>query len=335
MRFWVFLLLLSLGAWAEPIKFPFHQQLPNSKISLDIYVTKVVPADPKPAWCLKTTGLKPRDLMMTVLMRPGESEQAVPLDAIKMLRSFAANPKALPALGEVGDFGGRSVLETEMVGALVLPSEKLPGVPSTAACVSLVPLFQTELDVADLAGPSRIMGGLAHQVRYYPCPIWCDRDRSSVFTADDLKKMKDDPLFRSRLYQTDASFVNAEGVGILTLTPRLASEILPSLEAHADEPHRLALRVDPTADAFLIWSKGENLEAVNPHGSKGSRVSTQHICLVPGQKKNEAHLLGDGCVLFLTQDDYKRLLKAVRKRAPLTLALSGEDLSTFNLVWRH
>lgn len=335
MRIWTLSLLLTLACSAEPIKFPFHQNLPGSSVSLDVYLTRVVPAAPRPAWCLKTTGLKPRDLMLTVLLRKGESEQAIPNDAIKMLRSFVSNPKALPAVGEVGDFGGRKVMGTDMVGALVTESEGLPGVPRSRECLTLVPLFQTELEVADLAGPSRVIGGLANQVRYYPCPVWCDRTRSSVFSPADLSRMKEDPILRSHLYQTDASFVRAAGVGTLTLTPARADRILPTLQAHAGRPHRLALAVDPSANAFLVWTKDEQLAAVSPNGSDGSRVSVQSLCLVPGQKKSEARFLNDGCVVFLTDADYQKLIQALKKRLPLSLAVKGDEMTQLKLAWRQ
>jgi len=300
-------LLLSGTTWAKPLR---HLEL-YGKVSLDISVVKVG-EKAAPAWCYRTQGMKPEEVSVTVLRRPGETVEQYPPDPIRLLRSFARAGKA--EFG-VGDFGGKGFLRPEFTGFMLVDGGQDKAV---------VPVFQLEMEVADAAGPSRVTGRMANQIRYYPYPYWCDRDRRPVFTEKDVKKMKTDLMLGGEGLSSQATAMLSGGALRLRLPPKAGAQLSQKLiAAHSHGTAlRLALQVDPRADCFLIWTGTSDREAVSIEGSQGKRLSVQWICFVGGQPKNESRQMDDGVGLLLTRKDYDRLAASVKK-GNFTLPLTG------------
>lgn len=91
----------------------------------------------------------------------------------------------------------------------------------------------------------------------------------------------------------------------------------------------LMLGVDPRANAFLVWGKGE-AKALAPPGSDGSILSGSFVELLPGVSKNQFGRFGDGYVVMLTADAWKKLKSAASGRIGFSLSSTGEgDLKQF------
>lgn len=321
---WTCLVLLAAAVWAEPVKFPVHQPL-HGKVKLDIELAQT-PGKSQPGWCYRTRGLKPDEMMIMVLRGPQERDEDYPREPIALLRTFAAKGTSSLYLGEVADFGGRPFLKPGFSGFLLVEGEPLKGVVGSETAISVVPLFPTEMEVADLTGPSRVIGGLANQSRYYPCPVWCDPGRKPVFTAADVKKMKEDITLRTYQYHSDAGAIISGDSLHMLVSQKTAAKLADILTAQRKVGLRIALAVDPRADAFMIWTPDESPQAVSMPGSKGQKMGVQSLCVLVDQKQSVCKPLGDGAALVLTAKDYDRLLRGLRKEAKFTLTVGGQDL---------
>lgn len=320
--------LLTVHGWADPLA---HKVLQGTSATVDIFLTKVKDAKGSRAWCYKSSGLKPQDLTVTVLIKPGEEDAEYPEEPVKLLQSFALQKAPLEG-ARVADLQGKSFLNGAMTGLLFVEGEALVNVPHSEDCLAIVGLFQNEMDVADLAGPSRVMGALANQTRFYPCPVWCDRGRTSTFTSANLQQMKEEPTSKVFPYHSDASIMTSKGLMSLRIRPQTGQKVAADLAAH--KAVRLGLEIDPRANAFLIWtSQQDHLEAVNPHHSDGSQMSGQHVVFLPGQKQDECRTFGDGYILFLTTQSFQKLVAALKNGSPFSLGLGGEEPKKFALSW--
>jgi len=328
MRAFLFFILLTACSRTEPLA---HKALQNTTATVDIYLTQINDSKNSRAWCYKTSGMQPQEVTITVILKPGESEADFPQEPIKLLNGLVLQKATLEPT-TVADLQGETFLNPGMTGLLIVQGGNLPNVPGSENCLTLVGIFQDELDVADLAGPSRVMGALALQTRYYPCPVWCDRDRSSTFTPAHLKQMKAEPTSQVFPYHSDASVMTSQGRMSLRIRPQTGLEL--SADLAAQKALRLGLDVDPRANAFLIWTPDkEHLSAVNPHESDGSLLSGQYIVFLPEQKQDECRIYGDGYVVFLTDKSFQGLIAALKETRPFRLGLTGDGVKEFALEW--
>ncbi|MBN9417291.1 MAG: hypothetical protein J0I12_17730 [Candidatus Eremiobacteraeota bacterium] len=306
---WIWGLLLVGQAQAKPL---YHQEL-YGKISMDISLVKVSQRS-LPAWCYRTHGMKPEEVSVTVLRRPADHDGDYPNEPIQLLRSFARAGKVEYG---VADFGGKSFLSPHFKGFLLVDGDEDKVV---------VPVYKIEMDVADAAGPSRVTGQLANQVRWYPYPFWCDRDRKPVYSDKDLEKMKSDAVLRSAGINSEATAMLADGALQLRLPTGTGKELSAKLlAAHSrGTALRVALRVDPRADCFLIWTSDSSRQAVSLPGSLGKRMSVQWLCFVPDQAKNECRQMDDGVAFLLTRKDYLRFAEGVKTKR-FVLPIPGSE----------
>lgn len=207
----------------------------------------------------------------------------------------------------------------------------MEGVPGSQGGFAVVSLFTDEVRVAQMAGASRVMGALAEQVRYYPCPIWCDRGRDATFTEDDIVLMKNGPLGSIPILHTDASAMISDETLSVRMTEDTARSVAEELQDKGLA--RLSLDIDPRANAFLIWTRDPNrLAAVNPHESDGSKLSGQYILIVPDEEQ-VCRILSDGYVVSLTEKSLVQLTSALETGGSFDAKLADGDASSLTLEW--
>ena len=337
-------LALVMGSTAfavapAPEKYPIHKSLNDVGISVDIYLTHVLEADKDtPAWCYKTTGLSAtgqKEMVVTVLKDANKPDEACPEEPIQFLGGIANSFKrgAFLSAGQVADLHGRAFLVPSMVGMLFVRTDVLPDVPGASGCLSAVPITQEEISVADLVGSTRLLGALARQSRYFPCPLWCNRKRSSVFSLSDIAEMKEDPLIRGAgQTRSDASFMTEGKKCSLLIRAATAQKLGDAMLAKKNAGLRVSLAIDPRANAFLIWvPHGGAPFAVAEPGSSGSKMSGQFLALIPEQKADKCVQIQDGFALFATTETWNKLANALKDTQQLSIPLSESTWETFSL----
>jgi len=149
--------------------------------------------------------------------------------------------------------------------------------------------------------------------------------------------MKTDPLITGApQIHTNASFMVSNQHGTLLVTSESAPNIARAMvDRGSKSALRVALAVDPRANAFLIWTPGnEGPVAVTPN-SDGSKMSAQFLCIVQDQKKEECVLHGDGYSLLLSNQSWNKLADALKNPKEFSLPLSGSQVKDVSLVYKQ
>jgi hypothetical protein len=187
-----------------------------------------------------------------------------------------------------------------------------------------------ELEVASVAGASRILARLGETHRYFPFPTWNDPRRASVAVRRELKKSVVPRTAAMNL--GDACVLVAGGTAHLRLTPRAGAELAEALvDAPADIPLTLLTGIHPDANACPVWRPGQrDRRGIGPEGSDGSRMSACFLTLTPSGDRSEGRWLEDGLAFVVAKREWAGLLDAIENHTPATVA--ADDL-TLALDW--
>ncbi|MBU6454747.1 MAG: DUF3480 domain-containing protein [Cyanobacteria bacterium REEB67] len=316
----------------------------NSQVKVKIYRHKVAATkNQQEAWTYVTEGLAPlgqEEIVLTVLKRANDDDQDYPQLPIKLFDSISqlARQHKTVSAGGYTEFRTSGFLGIQFKGLLYAPVPTMLGVPLPSKCVAMVPITAEEMDVYQTAGASRLMARLGRQADFFPCPTWCDRDRQSAFSDAEIAEMTEDPVFRSAKAQTYSLTATQQNQSLsLRLTEKSAALLLELLkELPEDSALRLALGVDPRADALLVWeSKANgNNSIIAPEGSKVKTISVTFLALLPGLPKNEILTGNDGCAVMITKDDFARFRTALMEKSAFSLPMSDDSaLKSLSIDW--
>jgi len=294
-------------------------------------------------WSYVTEGLKKdgqQEMVLTVLKRPSESDRAYPQLPIKLfaLIDQLAKQDKIVTTGGYTEFKTQGFLAPQFKGLIYTTVTNLQGVPLPDDCIAVVPITEDEITVYQTAGPSRLMARLGRDANFFPCPTWCDRDRSSAFTQGDITEMQEDPVFRSAKAQTFALTAMQDNDQLsLRLTDKTSALLLELLEQlPSDSALRLALGIDPRADALLVWETKDqdSRSMIAPAGSTYHKIGITFLALLPGLKKNEILTGADGCALMMTAEDFSRFKTALVNKDQYVLPMGdGSALKNFCISW--
>ncbi len=326
-------------------EFPQSIEVVPNELSVQFYLHKLPGGDTREAWSFVTEGLAKAgqpEMMMTILKRNDEKTSEFPLEPIKFFKTVLALAKD-EKLVQAGDYtelstDDKGFIAPQFIGAIYLPAKPLEGVSIPEGALAVIPITPEEMDAYKIGGASRVSGRLSNQDKFYPYPTWCDRSRKSVFSPEDIKTMKAEPINEAPTESLYTAGVSAEGTRLSLSMPSDARESLVEIlkKLPDDAPLKIELGVDPRANAFLIWTSGEP-RAVAPPKSKGSIVSGSYIELLPGVKKTEFARYGDGYVVMLTSEEWTKFKSAIfeKKDRSITATTGGEFIDfevTFPMV---
>lgn len=329
-------------------EFPKREEVVPNELSVQIYLHKLPGGDSREAWSFVTDGLSKAgqsEMVMTILKRDNEKSSDFPGDPIKFYRTVHALAKQ-DKLVHAGDYtelstGDKGFISSQFIGAIYLPAKPIEGVSLPEGALAVMPITREEMDAYNIGGASRVSGRLSNQDKFYPYPTWCDRDRKSVFSPEDIKTMKAEPINEAPTASLFQAGVIAEGTQLsLALLPDARDSLADTLKKLPnDAPLKLELGVDPRANAFLIWTSGQ-AQAVAPPKSDGSIMSGSYIELLPGVKKTEFARYGDGYVVMLTNEEWTKFKTAIyeKKDLSITATTGGEFIDfgvTFPMVAYH
>lgn len=340
-------LLTNLPAGAQSTqpeqieKFELNKQIFFTNRSITARVSLVqlkIGNQVKPAWCYQTYGmpeLKHPELFVLVLKKTGESDNAFPHGPIKILGGLAKVRESesynqldmtpYPCFPEI----------TKFPGVLFVPYDHLRGAQVPNGSLALVAITAEELQAAQIAGPTRVKASLAQQAKYYPCPIWCDRERASTYSQADIAYMKKDPIvahmgpvgsYGGVLLQNEDEF----SLRISKEEGKMLSQALVKYKGQA----RINLCFDPRAGAFKVWPRegAKGITAVAPVQPDATRLSGSFLAVFGGAEKNSLRQITDGFLLQLSEAAMKDLIDAMATGSEYSTNVS-EDAKKFSLAW--
>lgn len=287
------------------------------------------------AWLYKTTGmssLKQPELLVIVLKKKFEGDDAFPPGPVQLLSALAKAPKP-ECWNQLDTVKFNPFPGAEFAAMMFVPFDGLNGVSNVArgslACVAIT---QEELEVSKNAGSTRVKAALALQSHYYPCPVWCDRERKSVFVASHLEQMKKDPLLgKLPHFGSFSSVVSADDVFSWKIGQAEGKLIGQSLAQYKGQL-RVALTFDPRATAFPVWAEpGQPMHAVGTNGAPLTRLSGSFLVVGPAVNDDEVRQISDGFALLLSNSSMDKLVSALSTGKSLTLPLAGSK--RFVISW--
>lgn len=296
-----------------------------------------VGVDEHESWCYRTSGMneiKQPEMFMLVLKKSSEQESAFPREPLKLMAHMAKPPVKEP-FNQLDFAHFKCFPPLEFAGVMLAPYDGLANIDVSKNSLALIALSEDEFEAAKLAGVTRVKAMLAKQSSYYPCPIWCDRARSSTVSNADLLSMKKDPTITSLpSFGSFASCLLDNGSFSLRLSPEEGKLIAQSLEKY-NYMLRISLTFHPRASAFLVWSPPGSKEqhAVGPGAGGLAQVSGEFIALIGGAKRNALTDIDDGFMLELDEQNAKTFADALSKRGEFSLALSSGKAKTFKVDW--
>ncbi|MDX2106123.1 MAG: hypothetical protein SFY67_06940 [Candidatus Melainabacteria bacterium] len=315
---------------AESVK----QEIIPNELSVQIYSHKLPGESAQEAWTFVSEGLSSAgqsEMMMTIVKKDGEKEADAAHDPIMFFKTIHGLAKQ-NKLVEAGDRtelspSEKGFIAPQFTGTIYLAPQPLSGVEIPDDAIVAMPVTREELAAYEIGGASRVSARLSRQDKFYPYPTWCDRTRKSVFTQDEIKTMKAEPINEAPTAALYKAGIIAEDNRLSLVVPPDASESFVKIlkDLPKDAPLKLNLGVDSRANAFLVWSPGQAV-AVAPPKSNGSVLSGSYIELLPGVKETELGSFGDGYVAMLTNDDWEKLKSAVadKKDLKINATASGE-----------
>lgn len=331
----------------ENKQFPLVEQVLPDELFVVVYSHKVPDGKNSLAWSYVTDGLAKagQPEMIMTLLQGGKNASEFPQDPFLFFRTIYSLAKQGKLVHEGGytrlGSGGKQFIAPQFNGAIYMPAQQFEGVklssgtsPSmTSGTLAVLPVTSEELDVYDLAGPSRVTARLSSQSKFYPYPTWCDMSRVGGFSQKEFEAMKEEPVSKVPTAFLLEAGIMAEGTNLSLSVPSDAQKDITKIfnSLPKDAPIKLNLGVDPRANAFLVWSQ-EGARAVAPPGSDGSRMSGSYVEILPGTKKSEFALFRDGYVVMLTDDEFKKLKSSVVSGKDYAITdPTGDELKIFSI----
>jgi hypothetical protein len=202
------------------------------------------------------------------------------------------------------------------------------GIPLLAAIM----LKGDEAQVAWDLGLTRVSALIGMKYRYYPCPLWSDLKREPVVSLHGMDK--------SLLGQTTRIGVRAS---YYEEHRNIFLSIFPSGRRHIQEFVRqrppaellaICTQPDPRANACLVWRPGQDqIMAITPPGSDGSRKTGAFLAFLPEQSVNEARSSEDGFFIFLTNSDWQTIREALLSGSDVFIPPRGTAGVSISIEW--
>ena len=323
--------------------FPVHLDLVGGRLKASVHFHQIESPDGSLAcWSYVSEGLLNHgqvELVFTLRCEPHEDPDNIPDDPLNFLifiEQLASQGQTLDA-GCMTRFGPEGAFFSRHL--VYIPTQPMAGVPLPPAGKSITALLVTEeeLTAVEQFGISRLISRLGYAARYYPCPPWSDRTRTSLSFE----------RARAESVLSRTSRLPARGVSVVMEAERLLVSARADLPARggvsvawrrrlsldwSNTPLALLTDIDPQSDGCLVWEPGQpGPNAITPPGSKGERLSGCFLLFVPGQASDEVRLFEDGYALLISDHSWGTLRFALGENIPpmflgstITLPTAGE-----------
>jgi len=296
-----------------------------------------------PAWAYVSCGLSAKaqkETIFTVLQKITDNPEEFPTDPIRFLRQMQkmSEKESVVEAGDLTQFQSNSIISPQFTGLIYLPAPANSGLPYPDDALSAVPVTKEEIDVCKRFGVSRVVGRLASALRCYPYPTWCDQDRASVFSADDIEIMLTEDLASLPVATVFYASVMSEGGQCSLSLTKSGGTNLAALfdEVPEESPLVISTAIDERANALLIWTPGTAAQqsAIALEKSDTTRMAGSHLAILPGVERHECGPFNEGYVLMLGSQQWQAMKLALRNGTDFALACPQGPLSSFNIHWR-
>jgi hypothetical protein len=289
------------------------------------------------AWFYRTSGmwdLKQPEFFALVLKNKGDADQSFPSGPLKLFAGLA-RPGRPEAFSEIDYSPYNCFPGSQFSGMIFVRYDGLEGISLEHGGLGCVAINPEEFDVCKAAGSTRVKAALAHQATYYPCPVWSDLSRKSVFSSSDVADMKEEPIIKSMpSFGSFASVLLSNKEFSFRLGADEGKLIAKSLEKYKGIL-RVSLTYDPRATAFLVWApKGAKAQAaVGPPPPDLSKMSGEFLALVGGAKRDAVTQVNDGYMLELTGEAIDKFRLALSQGSEFTQPLTSGPADKFVISW--
>jgi hypothetical protein len=240
-------------------------------------------------------------------------------------------------VGDLTEFDKNSIIGEQFTGLVYLPAPSVPALPYPPQALSAVPLTHDEINVCKKFGVSRVVGRLASALRCYPYPTWCDQDRASVFSFDEMETMLTEDLASLPVATVFyASIMSDGGRCSLSLSKSSGAQMAALFDELPEEsPFVISTAIDERANAMLVWTPGQAAQqtAIAPAGSDGTRMAGSHLAILPGVQRQECGPFNEGYVLMLGLQPWQAMKLALRDGQDFSLPCQG-PIPNFSIHWR-
>jgi hypothetical protein len=320
------------------------QQLnPQLECSVYYHLFHIVGRELFPVWTYVTSGLfahKQKEMIFVLKCLPEEKAEdfpCAPLSLFKIIFDYARQGVIVDE-GEMTEFGPSGFLGlTDIRGVSysrpeysTLPDE----IPRDRPYLAMIALFSKEFEVCKRMGITRILTLLGMQMRYYPFPPWCDRQRACVVPEDVpiIGPLIDSP--HVLLCEGSAHLERTKNMIFMKVPKSMTAKIRFELEKYPEESTVVfCLGFDSFADCHLVWqpTKCDGIQAISAPGSKGERIGGAYIAFVPAQKADYGVIYEDGFILMLTTESWTLMRKCFVTGTKAVMLSDTEEGLNFEL----
>lgn len=311
------------------------------KLSVKIFLHDITSeGETIPCWSYVTDGFVAQHQKETIFTLRRESD-AKPedyprgfLELFAML--FRYTERAQPV--DVGDsalFSDAEFLPAKDIRGIgyVEPQGLLGVETGDAPLLAAILLKGDEAQIALDFGLTRVTALIGMKYRYYPFPIWSELKREPLICLGEMDKSLLGQITRVGVR---ASYYEEQNHIYLSIPPTERPEFQEFLDKlPPSKPVALRTLPDSRANACLVWRPGQNqMMAITPHNSNGSRKTGAFLAFVPEQSVNEVRSAEDGFFVFLTNSDWQRIRKALVSGSDVFIPPGGKDGASISIDWR-
>lgn len=334
---------VATGQQPLPAKdaFPRSVEVIPDKLSVKIFLHDLSSdGEAIPCWSYVTDGFVAKHQKETILtLRRDKSAKSedYPRGFVELFAKLfrQAEPGQRVDVGDLALFCGVEFLpEKDIRGIGYVEPQGLLGVETGATpLLAAILLKGDEAQIAWDFGLTRITALIGMEYRCYPCPIWSDLKRQPLISLSDMDKSILEKISRVGVR---ASYYEEQNHVYLSIPPSEQHELQEFLgKLSPTQPVALRTRPDTRANACLVWRPGQNqMIAITPRNSDGSRRTGAFLAFVPEQNVNEVRSAEDGFLFFLTNSDWQKIREALVSGSDAFIPSGGKDRASLSIDWQ-
>lgn len=243
----------------------------------------------------------------------------------------------------------------DMSGVAALPARAPAGIELPFGALTLFPLTRDEVAIVKFHGVPRIATMLARTQREHPAPWWIDRNRTTVATVEQHKR--EAWILWSTSFQPElTAYLDVAGPPVLlpsspgapggwylegTWRLRVTPTSAPVL---ADHLERLPLRTrdggfamapDELSNDTFVWVHDGGGPQLVLGGEDVRRPAVVLISFYVFNAQTGAQLVDEGITVFLSDDQRKAVVTALRTRTDVTIEPPSKGMMPWRLEWKR